>query len=182
MALHADELVPYFHGRVDEKRKELDTFYRFFHHEEKELRDAWIHPLAGLILEDLPELRKKPGLQDQLMWVLSNADEDMRDAFFFACLVIYPQMSERLLTDPAIMSADDEALTVFLRYPAHLPKMVTDFLHVEPHLTDYSSFAFLVRAEYLATVGVACEPYIPQPRQQRQAYYHLTNVPHGTHT
>lgn len=156
--------------------------FRFFHHDEQELRDAWIHPLGRMILEDLPELSKKPGLQDQLMWVLTNKNEEMRDAFFFVCLVVYPQTSDRLLTDPNILSADNEALTVFLRYPTKLPKIVTDFLHVEPHLTDYRSFAFLVRGEFLAEVGVACEPYLPQHRQQQHQQHQLENVPHGSHT
>lgn len=160
MALQADELVRHYCTVVEPKRMELDLIFRFLHHSEVELRDAWLVPMEELILGILPELKDTPGQAEQLHWMLTqHEDELLRDAFFLFCAVHFDQIFDFLVNNPGLWSANDEALAVFLRHPTKLPALVREFLYVQPSITDYRSFVFEARGEYVANVGVATEPF-----------------------
>lgn len=179
MAFHTDELEHEFIDNVERKRLELDTIWRFMQHREKALRDAWITPLFEMILVDQPEMSLMAGIPEQLLWLTTEAPENIREALFYCCALWYPSVREFLENSPDVMSADDTQLKVFLHNPNLLGRLVDRYLRAETDVIDTDSFVRWVRVEYTFQVGYVEKPYTPHLRRP-PAPPMLTHAPSDT--
>lgn len=169
MAFHTHELEDRFNDETEPKRLELDDVLRFMHHSQKELRDQWILPLYNVVVQDQPEFAVMPGLLDELMWVARDAPENIRDAFFFCCLAMYPQVANFVLKDPHVATANDDALCVFIKHPRYLPRLCDRYRRVDNDIIDTDAFVRAVRHLYQITVGFIEKPYIRRVRVTHDA-------------
>lgn len=157
MAFESDQLQNKY-AVVEVKRLESDDMFRFLHEDQTQLRDAMIAPLWEILLADLPELKDSAHDMDQLEWTIFRAPEEIRTAFYFVCVDLYPHIVQSLLNDPAFASADDEGLALFLTNDAYLHNLCVRYRHSEPDVLDITSFVRAIRTMYLTTVGVVTPP------------------------